>query len=194
MKKKLTKPLVIVIAAVILIAVGFAALFISHSDKITASESHFITNVALLTHETEKGEKFEIPLSANAKKVGENLYLVNIILNDQTGEENYGVEHGKVKISLKDTVEIPMRFYSAGAGIYAAPSISYSDGGMQTLECSSDNGYLEIQLLLSGEEAESLSFEVGYAIIGKGLYSFNKFYGLGGSFAIADFIDSSDNA
>ncbi len=188
MKKELTKPLVIVIAAVISIAVGFAALFILHSDKITASECHFITDVALLTHETEKGNKFEIPLSANAKKVGENLYLVSIILNDQTGEENYGVEHGKVKISLKDTVEIPMRFYSAGAGIYAAPSISYSDGGMQTLECSSDNGYLEIRLLLSGEEAESLSFDVGYAIIGKGLYSFNKFYGLGDAFALTDFI------
>lgn len=194
MKKKFTKPLIMIIAAVILLALAFVILFVSFSDKINVTEKISRDGrTVIFTHETEKGNKLEIPLSARAKEIGEDLYLVNILFCAQTGEKNYCVNHGKIKIALKDSVEIPMMLCHKGASNYDVPNIRYSDDGTKTLECLSDNGYLDINLLLSGEEAENLNFEVGYAVIGKGLYSFNKFYGFGDAFALTDFIASPAN-
>lgn len=186
MKKVLTKPFLIILLAVVLLISFFTIAFISLSDEIISSEKNLIAKTMLFHHETKKGEEIEIPFSINSKMMGEDLYLINVILNDNNGA-NYNVKNGRFKISLDNSVEIPMMCYSAGGSNYYIPSISYLDD-QQTFECSTDNGYLYLNMLLSGEEAENLKVTVNYSIIGKGVYSFNKFYGFEETFGLNDFI------
>ena len=187
MKKAFKITLIIIILAVLLTISAFTIIFISSADEIVSTEKNSIVpNSTLITHETKKGEKIEFPIAVNTKMLGEDLYLIDVLLNEPNNE-NYSTKHTRLEINLDISVEILMMFYSAGKGSnYVIPSVSYDDN-QQTFECSSNDGYAHLRLLLSGEEAQKLKLNVKYSIIGKGIYSFNKFYGFEETFGLYDF-------
>lgn len=186
MKKALKITLIIIIAAVLLIISAFTIIFISSADEIVSTEKNAIANSIQMLHETKKGEKIEFPIAVTKKMLGEDLYLIDVLLNEPNNE-NYSTKHTRLEINLDISVEILMMFYSAGNGSnYIIPSVSYNDN-QQTFKCSSDDGYAHLKLLLSGEEAKNLKLTVKYSIIGNGIYSFNKFYGFEETLGLDDF-------
>lgn len=186
MKKAHKIALLIIILTVVLLISAFTITVICSADEITSSEKKVIDDAILTMHETKKGEKIEFPIAVNAKMIGEDLYLIDVLLN-QTNNKNYSAKDTRLEVNLDTSVEILMMFYSAGKGSnYVIPSVSYDDI-QQTFRCSSDDGYVHLRLLLSGEEAEKMMFTLKYSIIGNGIYSFNKFYGFEETFGLNDF-------
>lgn len=190
MNKTLKRTILIILSAVVLFLFALIAFFITMSDEIVSTDKKtFNTNTIMLTHETKKGDKIETPLTVSSKPMGDDLYLINVLFDNGSDSEHYDVKYGRFKISIDNNVETPMMFYSCSDGLnYRIPNVRYGDGNTQTLECDSDDGYLNLEMLLSGEEAKNLKFDVNYSIVGNGTYSINKFYNLKESFDLSDFV------
>ena len=189
MKKAFKITLIIIISAAILAISIFTAIVISSADEIIGTEKDkIIPNSIHMTHKTKKGEEIMVPVSMNTKILGEDLYLIDAFFH-RTDNEKYSAKHARFEVNLDQNAEILMMFYSAGDGSnYVIPSISYNDdNNWQTFKCSSDDGYIHLSMLLSGEEAKNLKLNVKYSIIVKGIYSFNKFYGFEEAFGFEDF-------
>ena len=173
--KKLLILLFIILAAILIISF-FAVKALCFGDKIVNSEKLLIDSTTLLQYETEKGQNIDMAVSGDIIVIGEKLYQVRIILNRQDDGECYGVENVDVKLAVDSSVEIVEAFYSANGPDYEIPEVDYSEG-TKTVRCSSDRGYLDFRLILSGDKAEEALLNVGYDIAGKQMYSFNRFYG-----------------
>lgn len=187
MKRAFKIALIIIITAVILAISVFTAIVISSADEIISIEKNsIVSDSVLMTHKTKKGEEITIPISMNTKILGEDLYLIDAFFH-RTDNENYSAKNARFEVSLDQNAEILMMFYSAGnSSNYVIPNVRYNDD-LQTFECSSDDGYIHLRMLVSGEEAKNLKLTVKYSIIGKGIYSFNKFYGFEEAFGFGDF-------
>ncbi len=191
MNKTLKRTILIILSAVVLLLFALIAFFITMSDEIVSTDKNKMYNTIMLTHETKKGDKIETPLTVSLKLMSDDLYLINVLFDNGTDSQHYNVKYGKIKVSMDDSVEAPMMFYNSGSsdGLnYRIPNVRYGDGNTQTLECDSDDGYLNLEMLLSGEKAKNLKFDVNYSIVGNGTYSINKFYNLKESFDISEFV------
>lgn len=184
--KKITKPFLIISLVVVFLIFSFIIAFFSLSDKITNLEKKSVGKSIILRHETEKEDYIDTNISMTSNSIGEYLYLIQVNFDNQSDSGKYNIKNGNFQISMGIDVEALMMFYSAGGSNYFIPNVRYSDE-QKILECSSDNGYLCLYLLLSGEEAEDLKFTVNYSIIGNGIYFLNKFYGFSETFTLNDF-------
>lgn len=154
----------------------FAIIKFSSSDKIIQSDKSLIGNTTLYNYITEKGEEIEVVLEANSKTPGEDIYLFEIILNGRNSTY-YNAENASLIFKLPDSTEILSLFCSGNGPDYFIPNIKYADN-CKYFECKSDGCYAHVKMLLSGEKAEEVNLTLQYDIIGKGIYSFNKFYGM----------------
>lgn len=188
MKKSVKIPLIVLAIAVALSLIISGVITLIFKDKISVSEKIVITNYdVLLNHTTEKGEKLAIPFGWGASKIDENTYHVTATLNDNRESPNYKIENVRITANLDAKVNIYSAFYGSGNSNYHIPNMdfttedernarSYSGGTQKNIKCFSENGYMHIEMVLSGEELDSLSFDISYDVMGQGLYSNNKFH------------------
>ena len=188
MKKSVKIPLIVLAVAVALSLVISGVITLIFKDKISVSEKIVITNYdVLLNHTTEKGEILEMPFGWGASKIDENTYYVDVFFNDNQKSPNYKIENVRIVTNLNAKVNIYSAFYSRGGSNYAIPNMdfttkddrnarSFSGVDTKNVQCFSENGYMHIEMVLSGEELDSLSFDISYDVMGQGLYSNNKFH------------------
>lgn len=188
MKKGVKIPLIVLAIVVALSLIISGVITLIFKDKISVSEKIVITNYdVLLNHTTEKGEKLAIPFGWGACKIDENTYHVTATLNDNRESPNYKIENVRITANLDAKVNIYSAFYGSGNSNYHIPNMdfttedernarSYSGGTQKNVKCFSENGYMHIEMVLSGEELDSLSFDISYDVMGQGLYSNNKFH------------------
>ena len=189
--KKSIKISVIVLAAVIALSLVISGVVtLIFKDKISVSTKNIITDFdILLNHTTEKGETLEIPFGCTATKIDENTYHVEVLLNDNRNSPNYKIENVRITANLDPDIYVHSAFYSGGDSNYHVPNMDFTNkndrharsssehryADTKNLQCFSENGYMHIEMVLSGEELEDLSFDISYDVIGQGLYSNNKF-------------------
>lgn len=138
------------------------------------ADKHAIGQTVLFTHTIEKGENLEIPLSYGSYKIADNTYLVDIVLNNDHENANYRIKNAELVMNLDKKANILTAYCSDEGSNYTLPNVSYADE-QKRVRCFSENGYIHFQMLLSGVQSESLSFDLKYAVAGDGLYSFNNF-------------------
>lgn len=128
----------------------------------------------IFIHTIDKGDDLEVPLSWNSYKLADDTYFVDIVLNNGHGNPNYRIKNAELVINLDEKINILTSFYSDKGLEYTNPVIDLRDD-LKKVKCNSQNGYMHLQMLLSGVQSESLSFDLKYAVAGNGIYSFNKF-------------------
>ena len=188
MKKSIKISLIVLAAVIALSLVISGVVSLIFKDKISVSTKNIITDFdILLNHTTEKGETLEIPFGWDASKIDENTYHVTATLNNNRESPNYKIENVRITANLDANVNIYSAFYGSGNSNYHIPNMdfttedernarSYSGGTQKNVKCFSENGYMHIEMVLSGEELNSLSFDISYDVMGQGLYSNNKFH------------------
>ena len=188
MKKSIKIPIIVLAVSIALSLIISGVITLIFKDKISSSTKNFITDYdVILNHTTEKGEILEIPFSWGACKIDENTYHVTATLNDNRESPNYKIENVRITANLDAKVNIYSAFYGSGNSNYHIPNMdfttedernarSYSGGTQKNVKCFFENGYMHIEMVLSGEELDSLSFDISYDVMGQGLYSNNKFH------------------
>ena len=186
--KKSLKISIIILAAIVALSLIFSGvLTLIFKDKISVSKKNVITDHdVILNHTTEKGKELAIPFGCTASKIDEITYHVIISFNNGGDNPNYKIENARIVTNLNAKVNIYSAFYSYGNSNYAVPNMDFTtederndrsyQGTQKNVKCFSENGYMRIEMVLSGEELDSLSFDISYDVIGQGLYSNNKFH------------------
>ena len=186
--KKSTKISLIVLAAIIALSLVISGVVsLIFKDKIDLSTKNFVgDHNVFLNHTTEKGETITIPFVCTASKIDENTYLVKALLNDNNDSSNYKIENVRITANLNADTNIHSAFYGSGNSNYHIPDLSFTaedeqknrsyNGSQKNVKCFSENGYMDIEMVLSGEELDNFSLNIAYDVIGQGLYSNNKFH------------------
>lgn len=173
--KKIIKRAFAVLAVFVIFTVSFVTISaFAFRDEISDSDKRIIDKTILFMHNTEKGEDLEMSLGCGIVPISEDTYLVNILFNADYKSNNYKTKNVRIVSNVNNHVNILSAFYSADGPTYTVPAIDFSD--KKEIQCFSENGYIELKMLLSGEELDSLSFDVEYDVIGEGLYSNNIFH------------------
>ena len=161
--------------ALILLILFFSVKAVVFGDRIVSTEKRLIDSTALLQYKTQKGENIDITIGSDLIPIAENLYKVQIILNRQ-GSEHYELNNVGLSFTLGSDVEVIEAFYSSNGPDYTVPRTDY-DGKTKIIKCNSDRGYLKLDMIISGEKADTAILNIGYDIEGKEMYSFNSFRG-----------------
>lgn len=173
--KKIIKRSFAMLAIFVIITVSFVTITaFAFKDQISDSDKRIIDKTILFMHNTEKGEKLETSFSCVSDQIAEDTYLVNILFNADHKSNNYNTKNVRIVSNINNHVNVLSAFYSADGPNYTVPNIDYADE--KEVKCFSEKGYIQLRMLLSGEELDSLSFDVEYDVIGEGLYSNNIFH------------------
>lgn len=163
----------LIISLVCIVLLCFCIFNISKNQQ---THSKKIDNVNIITHNINN-KNIEVYLTNNIKKVSDNVFIYEIIVN-QSENISYYINNINLSITFDNSIYVISGFYSVGDGTYYKIDISYKND-LKNITCFSKNDYLYVYLIMECDSnpflLDNKAIDLQYDIFGRFPYSFNRF-------------------